>query len=160
MRRWLRLAVWLYPAAWRRRYGAEFEALLDDLRPSTRDLWDIARGALLMQVSTPVSYLKLGAITAVIGAVGAAAVTLAMPGRYVSRAVLRIAAPSDSGDASWRSRLAATRRTPRSTGIRCSATCRSGSGTVPRDRVVARERWWPVRRERSGTADPPAVPSR
>jgi hypothetical protein len=33
MRRLLRLAAWLYPPAWRDRYGAEFEALLDDAGP-------------------------------------------------------------------------------------------------------------------------------
>lgn len=36
----------LYPAVWRDRYGAEFEALLADRPPGLRDRLDIARGAL------------------------------------------------------------------------------------------------------------------
>jgi hypothetical protein len=36
----------LYPAIWRDRYGAEFEALLADRPPGLRDRLDIARGAL------------------------------------------------------------------------------------------------------------------
>ena len=68
MKRWLRWTIWLYPAAWRARYVREFDALLDDLRPGWRDLWDTFRGAILMQLSTPAVYLKVGAVTAVIGA--------------------------------------------------------------------------------------------
>jgi hypothetical protein len=36
----------LYPAAWRRRYGAEFEALLAERPPSLGDRVDIVRGAM------------------------------------------------------------------------------------------------------------------
>ena len=36
----------LYPAAWRDRYGAEFEVLLADRPPGVRDRIDIVRGAL------------------------------------------------------------------------------------------------------------------
>ena len=42
MRRLLRL----YPAGWRRRYGAEMEALLHESRPGPREALDLARGAL------------------------------------------------------------------------------------------------------------------
>jgi hypothetical protein len=38
--------VRLYPAAWRARYGAEFEALLVERPPSARDVFDIALSAL------------------------------------------------------------------------------------------------------------------
>lgn len=35
----------LYPAAWRARYGAELAALLDDMEPTARDLFDLTRSA-------------------------------------------------------------------------------------------------------------------
>jgi hypothetical protein len=38
--------VGLYTAAWRRRYGDEFQALLEDRPPRLRDALDIARGAI------------------------------------------------------------------------------------------------------------------
>ena len=43
--RLLRHATVLYPAAWRRRYGDEFEALLDETPPTPRVLFDIAVAA-------------------------------------------------------------------------------------------------------------------
>jgi len=42
----MRLLLWLYPARWRRRYGAEMRALLRQSRPGPRDAWDLLRGAL------------------------------------------------------------------------------------------------------------------
>jgi hypothetical protein len=44
MRRWIGLAAGLYPAEWRGRYGAEFDALLDDAGLQWRDLADVIRG--------------------------------------------------------------------------------------------------------------------
>jgi hypothetical protein len=43
--------VRLYPAAWRARYGAEFEALLVERPPSARDAFDIAMSALDARLS-------------------------------------------------------------------------------------------------------------
>lgn len=40
------LLLWLYPAEWRRRYGAEMCAILRQSRPGARDVWDLLRGAL------------------------------------------------------------------------------------------------------------------
>jgi capsular polysaccharide biosynthesis protein len=111
MKRWLRLAVRLYPAAWRARYASEFAALLDDLEPAWRDVYDIFRGAIHMRLSTPATYLKLGAITAALGALVASGVSFTMPQRYVSSAVMRIspaATPSDTS--SWQYRILATQR--------------------------------------------------
>jgi hypothetical protein len=42
----MRLLLWLYPAEWRRRYGAEMCALLRQSRPGPRDAWDLLHGAL------------------------------------------------------------------------------------------------------------------
>ncbi len=38
----MRWMVWLYPRAWRARYGVEFAALLDDIRPTMRAALDVA----------------------------------------------------------------------------------------------------------------------
>jgi hypothetical protein len=42
----MRRLLWLYPAAWRRRYGAEMEAFLRQSRPGPREVIDLLRGAL------------------------------------------------------------------------------------------------------------------
>ena len=47
--------VRLYPAAWRDRYGAEFETLLAERPPSTRDLVDILLGAVDARISPQVT---------------------------------------------------------------------------------------------------------
>ena len=56
MRRMRRLAEWaarLYPEPWRRRYGAELEALLDDLDPGWRDVASLVRGGMVMRLTNP-----------------------------------------------------------------------------------------------------------
>jgi hypothetical protein len=52
MKRLIRLASWLYPSSWRRRYAREFEALLDDVKPGPRQLLDVLKGAIAMRVRT------------------------------------------------------------------------------------------------------------
>ena len=47
--------VRLYPAAWRARYGAEFEVLLAERSPSMRDLLDILLGALDARLSPQIA---------------------------------------------------------------------------------------------------------
>lgn len=50
MRRLIRSIVWLYPARWRQRYGAEFVGLLDELEPGWRQLFDVVQGAITMNL--------------------------------------------------------------------------------------------------------------
>jgi LPS O-antigen subunit length determinant protein (WzzB/FepE family) len=101
MRRLVRLAAWLYPAAWRTRYGAEFEALLEDVAPVGRDVWDVLRGALTMQM-TVWNFGKITAICALAGLVAAGALVYMLPEQYVSTAVLRLApAASQNGASPW-----------------------------------------------------------
>ena len=50
MKTLVRWAGRLYPGSWRARYAVEFEALLEDVAPRGRDLWDILREALIMQM--------------------------------------------------------------------------------------------------------------
>jgi hypothetical protein len=96
MKRMMRWAAGLYPAAWRARYGEELEVLLEDAAPRWTDLLDLLRGALTMQMKG-VSYGKIAAGFTIAGALAAGAWSLAFPDRYVSSAVLRIGNPA-AGD--------------------------------------------------------------
>jgi len=51
MKRILKWLAQLYPAAWRARYGAEYEALLEEREPRVRDVVDVAWGAMKMQMT-------------------------------------------------------------------------------------------------------------
>jgi len=51
--------VRLYPAAWRARYGAEFETLLAERPPTARDLVDIVIGAVDARISPQVGEVAL-----------------------------------------------------------------------------------------------------
>jgi hypothetical protein len=91
MRRWIGLAARLYPAEWRRRYGAEFDALLDDAGLQWRDLADVVRGALIVRLTTLNSYWKTGALAAVAGAIIAGGASFAFREQYVAAATLQVA---------------------------------------------------------------------
>jgi hypothetical protein len=94
MKRVLRFLTYLYPAWWRRRYGRELEALLEDSGSRWRDVWDLFRGAMEMQMSK----WTFGAIVVACGIAGlalAGAVAFAMPYQYRSTATLKI--ESDPG---------------------------------------------------------------
>jgi Gram-negative bacterial TonB protein C-terminal len=54
MRRLIRWTARFYPKAWRERYGAEFDALLEDMSPSFGDVCDVFRDVLRARVSMPV----------------------------------------------------------------------------------------------------------
>ena len=92
----IRWAAGLYPARWRERYGAEFAALLDEMRPRWRDFFDILRGAILMQLKLPGSG-KTVAWLAAAGLIVAAVVAFRTDDRWVSTAVIEIQ-PQNAGD--------------------------------------------------------------
>lgn len=52
MNRLVRLAARLYPKSWKERYGAEFDALLEDTGTDARTAADVLVGALLMQIKS------------------------------------------------------------------------------------------------------------
>ncbi len=56
----MRWVAQLYPAAWRARYGDELEVLLEDAGPSWTDLFDLLRGASIMQMSG-INFWKIAA---------------------------------------------------------------------------------------------------
>ncbi len=88
MSRWIFWATRLYPAPWRKRYGREFDALLEDSSPGWRDFFDILRGALLMRLKFSTAG-KIVAGFALAFLVIAAVVALRTPDRYLSTAVLQ-----------------------------------------------------------------------
>ncbi|MGO9257218.1 MAG: hypothetical protein ACLQU1_13075 [Bryobacteraceae bacterium] len=89
MRHLLRLAARLYPPAWRMRYGAEFDALLEDAGPSWPALGDVLKGAIVMQL-TAGSFAKIIAVCGAIGLAGAAVVAISTHDTYISTAVLQL----------------------------------------------------------------------
>jgi hypothetical protein len=54
MRTLIRWAARLYPLAWRNRYAAEFDALLDDISPSFRDVCGVLGGVLRVRATTSI----------------------------------------------------------------------------------------------------------
>lgn len=54
MRTVIRWAARLYPPAWRNRYAAEFDALLDDITPSFRDVCDVIGDVLRVRATTSI----------------------------------------------------------------------------------------------------------
>jgi hypothetical protein len=88
MKRWMWLAVRLYPQAWRERYGDEFAALVEDVQPGLREFADVVLGALKMHMLTANTYVKLSAAMALAGALVAAGVSFTVPQRYVASATV------------------------------------------------------------------------
>jgi capsular polysaccharide biosynthesis protein len=97
----MRLAAGLYPAAWRTRYGEEFEALLEDIGPRWRDVWNVLGGALKMQMVTW-SFWKLVPALGVAGALAAGVAAFTMRPEYESSGVMRVTRlaerPGESAD--------------------------------------------------------------
>jgi len=89
MRKWLRFAARFYPSSWRTRYGAEFEALLDDSSPAWHDVFDVFRGAIKMQISTW-SIRNVIIACGLIGLVIATVWAFSTPRQYASHATLRV----------------------------------------------------------------------
>jgi capsular polysaccharide biosynthesis protein len=89
----MKYALWLvarlYPVAWRKRYGIEFDALLEEVAPNIRTLLNVLGGAFKMQLTTW-NDVKLVAALGVAGIIVAACVSLAAPRQYQSTAILDI----------------------------------------------------------------------
>jgi len=93
----MRWSLRLYPRAWRARYGAEFEALIEQTGPRWRDFADIFKGALDMQLRT-IGFWKLAAAGAILGGLLFGVRAWMRPVRYVSSSTLAINTenPSDA----------------------------------------------------------------
>jgi capsular polysaccharide biosynthesis protein len=100
MSRLIHLLARLYPRSWRERYGAEYAALLEDVRPDGRTAANVFIGALAMQIRNWKSWGILAA-SALFGAAIIASLFVAMPKTYASTAILKVggqAGPSLSHD--------------------------------------------------------------
>jgi hypothetical protein len=92
MKRAIRFLARLYPAAWRRRYGAEFDALLEDESPTLGSAMNVLLGA----VRAHVAYLGPLTITAIALACGMGlAARLYWPAPRGFPAVMMLAAPQN-----------------------------------------------------------------
>jgi capsular polysaccharide biosynthesis protein len=98
MGRWLALAINLYPPRWRARYGEEFRALVEEVRPGWREFADIVRGALIMQIANGTAFLKMAGALGVAGALLAGAASFIGPRTYVSSAAMQVSAAANNGD--------------------------------------------------------------
>jgi hypothetical protein len=84
MKRILKFLARLYPSAWRKRYGAEYEALLEQTETRLRDLFDVCWGAFKMQM-TSWSFVRIVLPCALTGMLAAIAFSVAMPPLYSSQ---------------------------------------------------------------------------
>lgn len=99
MKRTMRFLVWLYPSSWRKRYGAEFEALLEDATPSARGAFDVFCGALKTQMTTW-SFARITLACSVAGILVAATIFFVLPAHCVSQTVLVLTQADGSTSAS------------------------------------------------------------
>ena len=83
MKRLMRTFARLYPAAWRRRYGDEFEALLEDSGATWRGALDVLRGALMMHMNTR-SSIKIVVLATLIGLLLGVSASFLVPAGYSS----------------------------------------------------------------------------
>jgi len=95
MKRVLKGLISLYPPAWRDRYSREFDALLDDVSPTWRTLFDVFGGAFKMQMKIWTPW-KIIAAFAVAGMFATTTYWWMAPKRYVSTAVIKVG--EDSSD--------------------------------------------------------------
>jgi hypothetical protein len=99
MKRLLRWAARLYPAAWRRRYGDEFDELLDQSGAGWREMVDVFWGGLAMRMGSFSMWALAAAIPVICAIIGIAAAVAATPRKYVSTAALNLTGPSLSDSA-------------------------------------------------------------
>ncbi len=86
MKRLALLIARLYPYAWRKRYGAEFDALIEDSKPSPMWLLDTLKGAFAAQIK--VNGMRL-ATFGIVGAALAGAFAFTMKDSFRGTAVLK-----------------------------------------------------------------------
>jgi hypothetical protein len=89
MKRILKWLAQLYPSAWRKRYGAEYEELLDESKPRVRDAFDVIRGATTMHLTSR-SFVRIILPCVLIGALAAVAMSFALPKKYVSETLISV----------------------------------------------------------------------
>lgn len=89
MKRVLRFLAQLYPSAWRKRYGVEYEALIEQSTPRLRDAFDAFWTAAKMH-ATSRDFQRFVLPCALAGALIAAAISFAVQPQYVSQTVISV----------------------------------------------------------------------
>lgn len=89
MKRLLRFLARLYPSAWRKRYGVEYEALLEQSTPHLRDAFDSLWAAAKMH-ATSRDFQRIVLPCALAGTLIAAAISFAVQPQYVSQTVISV----------------------------------------------------------------------
>jgi hypothetical protein len=100
-----RFVIRLYPAAWRKRYGDEFEALLEDRPPTLSSLFDLIKGATKMHFSVP-TFPKLALLLSVTGLLTGLGISYLVTPRYISEATMTLMQTPGSAPADLRPILA------------------------------------------------------
>jgi uncharacterized protein involved in exopolysaccharide biosynthesis len=90
MKRVVKALILLYPQSWRERYQSEYEALLDEVAPTWKILFDVFGGAMKMQLKIGTMWKTVAAFAAA-GMIAAMAFGLTIPDRFVSTAVIKMA---------------------------------------------------------------------
>lgn len=90
----MELLIRLYPKSWRARYGVEFEALLEDVKPGGRELANVFWEGIKMQTAQW-GFLKVVAAFAIAGLIIAAISGFAIPNQYISTGVIRMSGDPD-----------------------------------------------------------------
>jgi hypothetical protein len=89
MKRILKFLARLYPSTWRNRYGAEYEALLEQATPRARDAVDVFWGAIKMQTTTW-SLVRIMLVCSLAGALAAVALSFTRPTLYASQTLISV----------------------------------------------------------------------
>ncbi len=93
MKHILKCLARLYPSAWRKRYGDEYEALLEQGKPRARDVFDVFWGAFKMQMKTW-RMVRITIVCSLAGALAAVEISFTRPPLYRSRTLVSV----DAGD--------------------------------------------------------------
>jgi hypothetical protein len=100
-----RFVTRIYPAAWRQRYGDEFEALLEDKPLTLSSLFDLIKGATKMHFSVP-TFPKLALLLSVTGMLAGLGISHLFVSMYVSEATMTLTQTPGSAPADLRLILA------------------------------------------------------
>jgi hypothetical protein len=136
MKRFLHLAARLYPSWWRRRYAAEFAALIDDVNPGWRELLDLMNGALAMQIRT----LRMIPVFCILAGIAVGGlIAMGMPARYSTSATILLKGPDVPNAESIRAAIQKRLAELQLTGAERSSTIsfrRATGGSDPTQTIV------------------------
>ncbi len=88
-RRLIAMALCIYPRPWRKRYGGEYEAMIEQIPAAGwSTLWDVTKGAVAMQIKYNGGMMRTAVIFGIIGLGLAAAGSFAVRDVYLSEVLL------------------------------------------------------------------------